>query len=585
MCGIFATTNDSHSAQTILAGLIRLEYRGYDSWGIAVKGKDKIEQQKKVGKISDSSTNLPDSSLGIGHTRWATHGEVNQTNAHPHTDCSGRLALVHNGIIDNWQELKEKIDSSHDIKSQTDSEIIVHLIEQELKKHDLLTAAQKAISQVEGINAFLLFHQDYPYLVTAKTGSPIVIGVNPGNHLIASDIASLLPLTDRIIHLKNNQIAKVSPDEIQIFDLASLKEQPLDIEKIDWQPDQAQKGDYQHYMLKEIYQQPALVKKIAEQKQSAARQLAAQIKKAEHTFTVACGTAAYAALAGQYFFSRIANLQINPAIGSEFYYHTDFLDENSLCIALSQSGETIDTVQSIRHAQDKQAYTFSLVNTQGSTLDRLSDQSILLDAGPEKAVASTKTFTVKLSILLMTAYQLTNQPQAAATQLKKATTASKKLLHSSSIEKIKNLAASIKDQSSIFVLGRGQSYPAALEIALKIKEISYIHAEGFPSGELKHGVIALIEQDTPCLVLAPDDETRADVLTAAREIQARGGRIIGLSSQNESVFDDFVKIEDAQTASIIPNVIAGQLLAYYLATLNHLDPDKPRNLAKSVTVK
>ncbi len=586
MCGIFATTNDQDSAQTILEGLKLLEYRGYDSWGIAVKGKQKVLTQKKVGKISNSKTDLPKSKLGIGHTRWATHGKVSKTNAHPHVDCSGKLTLVHNGIVDNWQQLKDKLEAKHLINSQTDSEIVVHLIEQNLKKDkDLLKAVRKTVRQTKGINAFLVFHQDYPYLVAAKTGSPIVIGYNKGNHLVASDIASLLPQTNKIIHLKDDQIATISPNDVSIYDLHTGKKTEYKVETIDWKPQQAEKGEHKHFMIKEIYQQPQLIEKIIQDKLPSTQKLADQIKKADNVFAVACGTAAYAALAGQYFFSRIAKKQINPAIGSEFYYHSDFLNPDSLCIALSQSGETIDTIQSIRHANKKGSKTFSLINTKGSTLDRISDESIFLEAGPEKAVASTKAFTAKLSLLLMAAYQYTGESKKAKEQLKKAVVSSKKVLHETSVKKLKKIAKDTKDSSSIFVLGKGQSYPAALEIALKIKEISYIHAEGFPSGELKHGVIALIEKGTPCIVLAPDDETKSDILTAAMEVQARGGRIIGLSPQNESIFDDYVPVDDAGTASIIPNIVVGQILAYYLALFKDLDPDMPRNLAKSVTVK
>src|SRR5688572_1251784 len=329
MCGIFATTNDKNSAQTILDGLKRLEYRGYDSWGIAVKDKRNLSVDKHIGKISLSKTTLSRSSMGIGHTRWATHGGVTDPNSHPHLDCHKKIAIVHNGIIDNWQELKKDL-KKHKFTSQTDSEIVAHLLEDELNHTpDLFMASLKVFKKLKGFNAHLILHQDFPYLVTAKTGSPLVIGFNPGNHLISSDVASLLPITNKAVFLEDGQIAKVAENEIEIQDIVTNKVIKPQITSIDWKAKAATKGSYEFFMLKEIYEQPEIIKNIALKKTSDAKKLARSIEKAKGTFTVACGTAAYAALSGQYFFSRIAKKHINPAIGSEFYYHADFLNKNS----------------------------------------------------------------------------------------------------------------------------------------------------------------------------------------------------------------------------------------------------------------
>lgn len=585
MCGIFATTNDKNSAQTILTGLKKLEYRGYDSWGIAVKGRSKLKAEKKVGKISVSKTTLPKSKMGIGHTRWATHGGVTVANAHPHFDEDGKLALIHNGIIDNYLDLKKKIDS-HVLVSETDSEIIAHLIEKELKtEKDLFKAVKKIVRFCDGFNAFVVMHQDYPYLVTAKTGSPLVIGYKPGEHLLSSDVASLLSFTDKVIFLEDNQIAKISPNSIRIENYGSSKEIKPKINSIDWKAKAAEKNGHRHFMIKEIYDQPEVLSKVAADKIEDARMLAKQIEKAKDVFVVACGTASYAALAGQYLFSRIAKKQINPAIGSEFYYHADFLSKKSLCIALSQSGETIDTLQSVGFAKKRGAKVISLVNLKGSSLGRISDKTIFLDAGPEKAVASTKAFSAKVAILLLTAHALRKNVPRGVIEIKQAARAIKRILSPVYQKKINSLAKKIKNANSIFVLGRGQSYPIALESALKIKEVSYIHAEGFASGELKHGVIALIKENTPTIVFAPNDETYHDVISGAMEVKARGGLIIGISPIENPIFDYFFPVTDAGNASLLASVVIAQCLAYYLALAKGYDPDMPRNLAKSVTVK
>lgn len=585
MCGIFATTNDKNAAQTILSGLKKLEYRGYDSWGIVVKSRTRLRSQKQTGKISVNSTILPKSKMGLGHTRWATHGGVTVANAHPHFDCTGKLALIHNGIVDNYQDLEKKI-KGHKLLSQTDTEIIAHLIEKELKlDNDLFKAVKKVVKMAEGFNAFVVMHQDYPYLVIAKTGSPLVIGLNPGNNLVSSDVASLLSLTSKVVFLEDGQIARISPDSLYIEGYTSTKEVKPTIQTITWTAKSASKTGFSHFMLKEIYDQPMVLSTILDIKVNECRDFARTIKKAGNVFAVACGTASYAALVGQYLFARIARRQIIPAIGSEFYYYDGFIGKRSLCIALSQSGETIDTLQSVRFAKDRGARTIGLVNVKGSSLNRLCDQTIYLDAGPEKAVASTKAFLAKVALLLLTAHALNRKTPRGIIEIKQATRGIRKILDQKYQKYLKKLAVKFKHVHSMFVLGRGVSYPAALEAALKIKEVSYIHAEGFAAGELKHGVIALINPKTPCLVFAPNDETYNDIISGAMEVKARGGIIIGISYKPNPMFDYYLPVPDSGNATILANVVVAQCLAYYLAIARGLDPDMPRNLAKSVTVK
>lgn len=585
MCGIFAVTHDKNAAQTILSGLKKLEYRGYDSWGIAIKGKTKIRIQKLTGKISIAKTSLPKSTIGIGHTRWATHGGVTIENAHPHSDCTGKLALIHNGIVDNYLELQKKV-KWHKFKGETDSEVIAHLIEKELETTpDLFKAVKKVAKMAEGYNAFVVMHQDYPYIVAAKTGSPLVIGYKNGKHLLSSDVASLLSYTDEVIFLDDNQIARISPDDIRIENYSSAKSIKPKIQKINWDIESTSKSGFPHYMLKEIYEQPGILRHLASNKAAEIKQLANAMESAHQIYAVGCGTAYFATLSGQYFLSRVAGYQMNPGIGSEFFYYADFLDKKSLCLALSQSGETIDTLQSVNYAKEKNAKTYALTNIQGSSLNRLCDRTILLDAGPEKAVASTKSFLAKVTLLLLTAHALRHRLNRGIIEVKQAARSINKILTSDYQRDLKKIAERFKQVSSFFILGRGQSYPAALEAALKIKEVSYIHAEGFAAGELKHGVIALINENTPCLVFAPNDETYHDVISGVMEVKARGGLIIGVSHQPNPLFDYYLPVSDSGNATLMANVVVAQCLAYYLALARGLDPDMPRNLAKSVTVK
>ncbi len=593
MCGIFAYAGRKKNAGAIvLNGLKQLEYRGYDSWGIAIQitnYKLKIKNlwvKKRVGKIGEAKADkFPSGSMAIGHTRWATHGAVTLVNAHPQLDCQQRLALIHNGIIENYQELRRRLKQRHHFVSETDTEVLLHLIEEINEKKPFPEAVRLAFKQAGGLNAVIVFDSQTETLVAAKTGSPLVIGLGQGENFIASDLWSLLPHTRKVFFLEDGQMATVTSRQVVLKEIKAGKEIKVKPQLINWQVEQSQLGKYPHFMIKEISEQPQVIDQISATMIDQAGKLARLIKKSSGTFIVGCGTAAYAGLAGQYLFSQIAGRHINPAVGSEFTYHADFLTERSLVMALSQSGETIDIIESVQLAKKKKARVAALVNVLGSTLYRLADFKILLNAGPEKCVLATKSLTAKLAVLILTAEILSGQTNQGRELLKKASQEVSRLLKPANLNLIKKLAAKIYQQRQMFVIGRGLSYPAALEAALKIKEASYLHAEGFASGELKHGVIALIEKGTPCLVFAPEDETYAAVISGAMELKARGALIIAVSPKNNEVFDFHLAVKDCAAATIIPNVVVSQLLGYYLALKKGLDPDKPRNLAKSVTVK
>lgn len=593
MCGIFGYVGPrTDAAKIVLEGLKRLEYRGYDSWGVAVvptteKSDDKIIVKKKTGKIGDAHVNeLPKSSFAFGHTRWATHGGVTDINAHPHMDCTGKIALIHNGIIENYEELKKKlVKKGHRFISETDTEVAVHLIEEYAKTMLFSKAVQKAFIEMEGLNAFIAMSTETNQFVAVRNGSPLVVGFGHEENFLASDASALIPHTKQVHFLEDDELALVSPKGIMIFNARTGDRVKPNKQVLTWTVAQAERGQYPFFMLKEIHEQSGIIADIAVEQTSNAKKLAETIKSSYGTYLVGCGTAAYACLAGEYFFSKIAKRHVNWAIGSEFSYHLDFLTKKSLVMALSQSGETMDTLDAIKKSKEKGARIFSLVNVLGSTLYRESEYKLLIGAGPEKSVASTKAFTAKLAHLILLAHAINGNVEVGQKVLGDAARAIKTVLAKPSAEKIAALAKKLKKADHMYVIGRGLSYPASLETALKIKEVSYIHAEGFAAGELKHGPLALIEKGTPCLAFLPNDETYGANLAGAMEMKARGGYIIGVSHKPHDIFDAYIPVKDAGVATIIPNVVVGQLLAYHLAIERGFDPDMPRNLAKSVTVK
>jgi len=564
MCGIFGYVGTkTNAASIVLDGLKRLEYRGYDSWGVAVviPAKAGIQVKKRIGKIGNASvSDLPASSIAFGHTRWATHGGVTQKNAHPHLSCDKRIALIHNGIFENYEEIKKTLKHHHFV-SQTDTEVIVHLVEEYAKTMPLVDAVKKAFSAMKGLNAIIVLSARQ--IIAIRNGSPLVIGFGNKENFIASDAAALLPYTKRVHFLLDNECAIIEKDAI-----AGIVPH---IQTLTWKVAAAEKGNYPNFMLKEIHEQTDILSTITA-RASYTKSFEKYIKKSRGAYLIGCGTASYAALAGEYLFSKIAKRHINVAIASEFGYHLDFLTRDSLVIAISQSGETMDILESVKKAKAKGASILALVNAPGSSLTRESDYVIPIGAGPEKAVASTKAFTAMLAHLII----------LAGGSPKKAVAGVRSVLDNKTIQRI---AEKLKHKEHIFAIGRGLSYPTALETALKIKEISYIHAEGLAAGELKHGPLALVTRGIPVIAFLPNDETYGANLAGAMEMKARGGYIIGVSHKLHEVFDEYIHVPDAGEATIIPNVVVAQLLAYYLTIARGLDPDMPRNLAKSVTVK
>lgn len=591
MCGIFGFVGDKKDAASlVLSGLKSLEYRGYDSWGIAtvpLADNSKIVVKKKTGKIGSATVgDMPASSFAFGHTRWATHGGVTDLNAHPHLDCTGTIAIIHNGIVENYEEIKAKLlKKGHTFISQTDTEIAVHLIEEYAKTMLFSKAVQKAFNDMTGLNAFIVMNTKIKQFIAVRNGSPLVVGFGDGENFLASDAAALLPYTRQVHYLEDDEMAIVSGKGAMIFNARTgYRIQPKK-QMLTWSIAQVEKGKYPYFMLKEIYEQPGIVADIAADGADKAKELSAIMKKADEIYMIGCGTAAHACMAGSDLVAKIAKHRVNWCIGSEFDNEANYLTGKSVVLALSQSGETMDTLEAVRKARARGAKIVSIVNAMGSTLYRESDYQLLLGAGPEKGVASTKAFTAKIAHTILLAYAAAGKVSDGQSVLTKAARVSKEILSAKSVALIKKLAHEISLKEHIYVIGRGMSYPTALEAALKIKEISYIHAEGFAAGELKHGVIALIEPGTPCMAFLPNDNTYGANLAGAMEMKARGGYIIGVSHKRSEIFDYYIPVRDAGDATIIPNVMVAQLLAYYLTIERGFDPDMPRNLAKSVTVK
>jgi glucosamine--fructose-6-phosphate aminotransferase (isomerizing) len=608
MCGIFGYVGQRNdSPQLVLAGLKKLEYRGYDSWGIAARPDGgavaRLLVEKHLGKIGQASTSLPASGAALGHTRWATHGGVTEANAHPHLDCQGRLAIIHNGIIENHAELRRELQLSgrHTFASQTDTEVVCHLLEDELREvednspegthlggdcEQLAQALITVFRRLDGLNAISVLDPHSQCIAAAKNGSPLVLGWGEDGNFLASDSSALLEHTRRLTFLEDGQAALIGSDFVKVYQVdTGEKVQEARIWDITWQEELEGLEGYPDYMVKEINEQPRVLRRLAAERGAEAQLLADEIQQASTVHFVGCGSAAHAARCGEYLFSRIASRQANCVVGSEFGYLADFLDPRSLVVALSQSGETIDLLESMKAASTRGARLAALVNVEGSSLYRLVDHPILLSAGPERCVLATKSFTAKLGVLLMAAYAARGRLDEGRALVERAADEIQAFLSDGRVDQVRALAARIATSEHLYVIGRGPSYPMALEAALKIKEVSYIHAEGFAGGELKHGVIALIEPGTPCIVLAPNDETFSSIVSGAEEISARGGYIIGISPRASDVWDEHIQVADVGEAASIVNAVPPQVLAYELALQRGLDPDKPRNLAKSVTVR
>lgn len=589
MCGIFGVLNDSsgQAAQSVLQGLKKLEYRGYDSWGIAViplRGK-RILVDKHVGKIGQARTNLLPATIGIGHTRWATHGGVTDNNAHPHLDCHQKLAVIHNGIVENYQELKEKLTAAgHIFKSETDTEVVAHLIEENAKTGSVTKAVFTTFNHLVGSNAVAVLDFENKNIIACRNGSPLVVGFGQGEFFLASDVPPFLKSTNKVHFLNDGEGVVISGKGVKIYDLKTKKPKTPSIKVLDWKVEDAEKGGYPHFLLKEIMEQPQTIAKTATINERELAAAADKIIKANKVVAVACGTASYCALAAKYLFAGVGvNLESYGAY--EFLPFLSFVDKRTVVLAISQSGETADTIIAAKAAKSAGAYIVAVVNARGSTLERLADAVLPVGAGPEMAVVSTKAFTAQLATLYLLAQTAVGKYVVAKMKIIKLGATLENWLSKKLLLKITRLAKELINEEDLYLIGKYLNYPAALEFALKIKETSYLHAEPFAAGELKHGVITLIQKGTPCLVLASEDTAKREVLSSAAELKARGGKIIGIAPFPAAEFDRWICTPDLSDLTLFPNIIVGQLLGYYLGVGRGTDPDKPRNLAKSVTVK
>jgi glucosamine--fructose-6-phosphate aminotransferase (isomerizing) len=590
MCGIIGYIGKKEANPIILNGLKHLEYRGYDSCGIALWDGNSLTIKKDVGKVDEVHSRLnflePKANLAISHTRWATHGRVTRENAHPHLSCDYSVAIVHNGIIENYQEMKNWLKKKgHKFKSETDTEVVSHLVEEEMKKgKNFVEAARAAIKKLKGSYALLLVHKNEEKILAARKGSPLVLGVAEHGYFAASDIPAFLDYTKRVVYLHDYDFVVLTPKRFEVFNLLENKVVKKKIDTIEWSAEKAMKGEFEHFMLKEISEQVETIQKAALQNENVVRKVVEEMRRAFGIFFTGCGSSYHACLAGSYLFSKIAGEHVNVVLASEFPNYEHFLTKKTLVVAVSQSGETYDVLEAVRAARRRGSKVISIVNVMGSSLTRESDAFLLMNAGPEVCVLSTKTYTSQLALLDLLAHAIAGKYEEGRKRLKYLWNVIYNLTSATTRETIKRLAEKLKNEQHIFCIGRGLQYATALEAALKIKEVSYIHAEAFAGGELKHGTIALIEKGTPCIVFV-SEENEEEIISNAEEIKARGGYLIGVSPKNNEVFDFWIKVPECGTETPIAQIIPIQILAYQLAVARGCDPDRPRNLAKSVVVK
>ena len=611
MCGIVGYIGDRTALPLLVQGLRRLEYRGYDSAGLTVQNNGHLETMKAVGKIAElekvlSKNGGADSTIGIAHTRWATHGAPNEVNAHPHVDCKDEIAVVHNGIIENAPALRKKLEAlGHKFRSETDTEVVAHLIE-EAFKGNLEEAVRAALLQVEGAYGLAIMSSKDPgKIVVARNGSPLLLGIGQeGEYYVASDVAAILAETNQVVYLDDGEVAVMSKDGYQTF---ALRGGPVtkEVEQVSWDLDEIEKSGHEHFMLKEIFEQPKTLRDTMRgrilQEEGNVRLGGVtlspeELKGIENITIIACGTSWHSGLLGEYMLEEITRIPVEVEYASEFRYRAPVVNDKTLAIAISQSGETADTLAAMREAKERGARVMGIVNVVGSSIARESDFGIYLHAGPEIGVASTKAFTSQvLALLLFTIHLGRVRGTLTAEQGRELIAEIKELpdkveqvldLH----DMIRELARTYKAAGNFLYLGRGYNFPTALEGALKLKEISYIHAEGLPAAEMKHGPIALIDDNMPVVIIAPQDGVYSKVLSNIQEVKARHGRIIAVVTEGNA---DLTKMVDhlipiPKTSSLLTPILATvplQLLAYHVAVMRGCNVDMPRNLAKSVTVE
>ena len=611
MCGIVAYIGPRQAYPIILKGLKRLEYRGYDSAGIALLN-DGLKVHKKKGRVAELEENLQGIDLhahiGIGHTRWATHGEPSDRNAHPHTSASGNLAMIHNGIIENYAQLKKELSNKgYKFKSDTDTEVLLNFIEDIKTNNNCLLeeAIRIALKRVVGAYVIVLIDKDSPdTLIAARKGSPLVIGIGKNEHFLASDASPIIEYTKEVVYVNDYEIAIIKADELILKNLGNERQTPY-ITKLDMELAAIEKGGYEHFMLKEIFEQPQTIYDCLRGRldahtgsitMSGIQKYAEQIMKANRIIMIACGTSWHAGLVAEYIFEELCRINVEVEYASEFRYRNPVINKGDVIIAISQSGETADTLVAIENAKAKGAIILGVVNVVGSSIARVSDAGAYTHAGPEIGVASTKAFTAQLVVLTMIALKIgyekgTLDHERYMQLLQELDAVPDKVADVLQMhENIKRVAEKYKDASDALYLGRGYNFPVALEGALKLKEISYIHAEGYPAAEMKHGPIALVDENLPVVFVATKDSYHEKVISNMQEIKARKGKVIAVINEGDeqslAMADDVIVVPEAdEIVAPMISAIPMQLLAYYIGVAKGFDVDKPRNLAKSVTVE
>ena len=602
MCSIIGYSGDTTAAPVIVKGLKRMEYRGYDSVGVATESEYKIKLRKGTGKVSEVNAEMHLDALpgkvGIGHTRWATHGKVTDFNAHPHKSDSGKIAIVHNGILENFEELKKQLeDDGYDFKSETDSEVIANMLQKHYETTDSIKETMiRTVSEIKGHYAFVAMFENGE-LAAARLHEPLIIGVGKDEHFLSSDVLGFIEYTDDAIYMENGTFVTLDKDGFQVLDFNG-EHIKYEITKISKEFGDASKGEYAHFTLKEIYEQHETVLRaggeagisdmeVKDEAQDSINRASSYIRDAKNIYVTGSGTSYNSALIAKQILSKYAKIKVDPIIASELQFSSDAIDANSTVIAISQSGESADVLEAVKIAKQANCRVIAIVNLSTSSLANQADLVIEMNCGPEIGVAATKSFTAQLVIIYKIAQALTDSGMAI--NWEEISRLISKVLQDAT--KIQEIAKELKDISDIYVLGRGINYPIAIEAALKLKELTYIHAEGIPGGELKHGPLALMDSNVFVIVVNPNDSTYSDMLTSAREIKARGAKIIGISDVPSEVYDFWVEIpvSDKRETDIaaypISEIILIQLLSYYAAIEKDTDPDYPRNLAKSVTVK
>ncbi|RTG94297.1 glutamine--fructose-6-phosphate transaminase (isomerizing) [Thermus scotoductus] len=604
MCGIVGYIGFRNATDVLIDGLRRLEYRGYDSAGVAVRTPEGLKVVKRSGKLSALERALKEEHLegplGVGHTRWATHGAPTDPNAHPHTTEDGTIAVIHNGIIENYLELKEALRArGHRFASDTDSEVLAHLIEEKYRGN-LFQALKEALKEVRGAYAVVAVHKDHQELVAARTVSPLVIGLGEGENFLASDVPALLPYTRRVIFLHDGDLARITREGVVVTDLEGRPVAREAVE-VDWTLEAAEKGGFPHYMLKEIYEQPWVLEntlggRLREEEGDVELGLSLDPKAIDRIHVIACGTASYAGWYGKYLLEALARIPTEWDVASEYRYRDPLADERTLAIAISQSGETIDTLEGLREAKAKGARTLGVINAKGSSITREVEDVLYIHAGPEIGVASTKAYTAMLSAMAMLAVHLgrgrgilsREKARELIREMRKLPRLVEEVLEKRPI--IAHLAEKYHQAQDFLFLGRHVQAPTAYEGALKLKEISYIHAEAYPAGEMKHGPIALIDEHLPVVVLATQGPLYEKTLSNIQEVRARGGKVIAIATLGDAgiakLAQDVLYVPEVHPLlAPIVSVVPLQLLAYEIAVLLGRDVDQPRNLAKSVTVE